>query len=180
MTIIPGLFAHYLSRTAGKYYGVMGGNNVITATSAVTASRLYTIPFLVLTAETFDRIGIYVQTGAAGSARLGIYRDVGSAPGSLLLDAGEIDATDAGAKEIVINQTLQPGLYWLAINFNSTPKVMGPTSVSNLTGMGIDSIGLINAGSSVYYTTSAYGALPNPHPAPTVGTVCPGILLRRA
>jgi len=60
-------------------------------------------------------LGISVTTGAVGNAvRLGIFRDNGGYPGTLLLDAGTVVATGAAFVQAVINQALTPGIYWLA------------------------------------------------------------------
>lgn len=183
MPAIPGLFAKYYNRTSGKYYGSLGASSIVTA-STVVANYLYTIPFLCLKTETFDRIGIYIDTLATGNAKLGIYNDDGNcSPGTLLLDAGAIDTGTTGAKEIVINQVLNSGLYWLSILYNATPKVKAPGSVTCLLGLGSDSLASTATGNnSMYYTSCAYGDLPNPHPAPVLGiaTTSPAIMLRKA
>jgi hypothetical protein len=132
-----------------------------------------------MVAESFDRIAIAVATVAAGNARLGIYADNNFKPGALVLDAGAVDTTDAGNKEITINQALQPGLYWLVVLYDATPVVRAPSYSINLLGFGSTSIG----SGSVFgaYTTQAYGALPDPHPTPTmVNATCHGIPLKRA
>lgn len=76
---------------------------------------LIAAPFPVHSAMTFDRIGIEVTTSAAsGVVRLGIYGDSDGIPGSLILDAGTVDASTTGAKEITISQQLTPGMYYVA------------------------------------------------------------------
>lgn len=88
-------------------------------TSGITSNRLYYLPYLITTSTTFDRIAIE-HLGAVGGAssvvRLGIYSSTSSLPSTLVLDAGTIDLTTAIAfKTITINQTLTPGLYFLAV-----------------------------------------------------------------
>lgn len=63
----------------------------------------------------FDRIGVEVTTGSASNVyRLGIRYDTGACyPGALLLDAGTVDASSNGAKEITISQTLAAGIWWV-------------------------------------------------------------------
>ncbi len=179
LPIMPGLFGKSLSRTPGKYYGPLGGSNV-TTTSTAMVNKIYAVPFLVLVEETFDRISITIQTAAAGNARLGVYRDNGYAPGSLLVDAGEIDTGTTGDKEIVINQILSPGLYWLAIIYSAAPKVYAPNFTVNLLGLGSNNVQGSGNG-MVYLTDQAYGALPDPHPTPVIASAtCPGIVLRKA
>jgi len=65
----------------------------------------------------FDRIGINISVaGAAGAlVRLGVYKvNQEYYPTSLILDAGEIDASTAGNKNIPIDLTLDRGWYTLA------------------------------------------------------------------
>ena len=64
---------------------------------------------------TFDRIGVHVTTAVSGATvRLGIYADSVNRPAALVLDAGTVDASSTGYKEITISQTLSAGVYWLA------------------------------------------------------------------
>jgi hypothetical protein len=67
--------------------------------------------------QAFDRIGCEVTTVAAagGVARLGLYTNSIDRPDALVGDFGTVDTTILGAREIVIAQTLDPGLYWLAV-----------------------------------------------------------------
>jgi hypothetical protein len=65
---------------------------------------------------TIDRIGIEVTTGsAATTVRLGIYSpDPNSGlPRRLLLDAGTVDSSSTGFKEIVVNLDIPVGLVWV-------------------------------------------------------------------
>lgn len=182
MQTIPGQYAKYLSRTSGNYYGAIGvsGN---TGAFAVAADKIYARPFLVMQTESFDRIGLHISTGTTGKARLGIYADDGTLqPGARILDAGsEIDTADSGFKEITINQSLTPGLYWLVCIFNATPSVRKANSVIAVLGLGASSATYSSGASEGYYTTQAYGELPIMHPAPTLGNVesYPCVLLRR-
>ncbi|KKL72109.1 hypothetical protein LCGC14_2088210 [marine sediment metagenome] len=81
--------------------------------------RLYYIPIYVGRTITYDRIGLDVNTAAPGrSARIGIYnmtrQDSGAIPGTLVLDAGTVDLSATGVKEINISQELAVGYYYLA------------------------------------------------------------------
>jgi len=84
-------------------------------TLVLTLNELRACPLPVGKAVTLDRIGLEVTTAVATAVvRLGIYADDGNGyPGALVLDAGTIDASTTGFKEIVINQALAAGLYWL-------------------------------------------------------------------
>ena len=103
---------------------------------------LIAAPFPVHSTMTFDRIGLEVTTSAAsGVVRLGIYGDSDGIPGSLILDAGTVDASTTGAKEITISQQLTPGMYYLAavgqvssgivVRARSGGPIMVDTSVRN-------------------------------------------------
>ena len=60
---------------------------------------------------TLDRIGVDITTagGVGALYRLGIYDE----NLNRVLDAGTVDATSTGIKEITINQVLPAGIYWL-------------------------------------------------------------------
>jgi len=73
----------------------------------------------------------YVGTGVAGATvRGGIYdSDSSGFPGSLLLDAGTIDASTTGYKSIAINITLSSGRFWLAgVSQGGAPTVQIQTN----------------------------------------------------
>ena len=107
---------------SGAWYGPLGFYEA--SGGAVTNERLRGCYFPVTTDVTLDRIGISVNTaGAAGSViRLGIYRDDGAiGPDALVLDAGTVDSTTTGRKEITISQALTPDNYWLMLAGQGTP-----------------------------------------------------------
>jgi len=102
------------------------------------------IPFVVSVNQSWDRIGLEVTTaGSAGSViRLGLYSSSNCIPTNLIADYETVPADSLGIKVIVISQTLTPGLYFFALNHNSTtpmafrcvpydqaiPNVLGSTS----------------------------------------------------
>lgn len=100
---------------SGRYYN---GNIVTTAAAATYASvanRMDAQTFFVRDTTSFDRISLNTATISAGAVtRLGIYKGDGTnyVPRSLVLDAGTFTGT-GGTSEIVINQKLTPGLYYL-------------------------------------------------------------------
>lgn len=98
---------------SGLYY--YQPSNPSDQNNAAALNELYAVPFPVSVGTTFDRIGIEITVGAATAVvRLGIYTsENGPRPANLVLDAGTIDASTTGSKEIVISQTLTPGFYWL-------------------------------------------------------------------
>jgi len=132
-------------------------------TLAITASRLYAIPFLVCNTHTYVKIGIYVGTLSAGLVRLGIYSNLDNDvyPGALLVDAGVVDVGSTGLKEIVISQQLSPGLYWLALVGNSTPTLRAVTVAGAVPIIGLDNAFNTTPGNG-WYVAFTYAALPNP------------------
>jgi hypothetical protein len=98
---------------SGKWVRAVIGD---TNDAAVTNGRLYFGWLPVTRNATFDRIGCRVSTGDATlTVRLGIYTDDGfGKPNTKVLDAGTVDGTASGAKEIVISQALTAGNHWLA------------------------------------------------------------------
>lgn len=130
------------------------------------ANTIEAFPFPVYWSQnTFDRIGVYVATAAAGSkCRLGIYSDNGLVyPSSLILDAGEVLTDTIGLKELTINQTLARGVYWLVRLNNGTPALKGVPATSAI------SIGVFTdwtIGPCVSRAgTFTYGTLPGTFPA---------------
>ncbi|WNT44598.1 minor tail protein [Arthrobacter phage Tillums] len=107
----------------GSYYTPRGARSAF----ATTADRLTIVPFLVPKNQQFVRIGTEVTVAAASSTvRLGIYNiGTNGLPTSLVLDAGTIDASTTGAKEITIDTGVLPaGLYGLAaVAQGGTPTV---------------------------------------------------------
>jgi hypothetical protein len=132
-------------------------------TLAITAGRLYAVPFLLSGTHQFIRIGIYVGTLSAGQARLGIYanQDGDVYPGALILDAGFVDVGTTGLKEIVISQQLSPGLYWLALVGNSAPTLRAVAVAGAMPILGLDNAFNITPGNG-WYVAFTYAALPNP------------------
>ena len=139
------------------------------STFTLTANRIYAHPFYVPKTITLDRIAVNVTTlVASGKCRLGIYSDNNCEPGTLLLDAGEVDTSATGVKSLTINQQLtENNLYWLVFVSNSaTHVVRGAPVASILVVLGFDN-NLGTAGVKAFYATQTYGALPSTFPTPT-------------
>jgi hypothetical protein len=144
----------------GSYYTPRGARSAF----AATVDRLTVVPFLVPKDQRFVRIGAEVTVAAASSTvRLGIY-NIGSngLPTALVLDAGTIDSSTTGAKEITIDTTLPAGLYGLAAVANG-----GTPTVRTITGGGAIEVGNGSLASSTqsnpntgFYSTGVTGALP--------------------
>lgn len=133
-------------------------------TVTLSVDKLYAYPLAIARALTIDRLAIYVFSEVAGNARLGIYNDNGSVyPGSLLLDAGEVDVSSTGLKEIIISQALTKGLYWLALLCNAGPTIYKGAMAFSPLGRSNTSLAPIYS----HYSKSGitYGALPDPFPS---------------
>ncbi len=112
----------YRKIVTGRYYGP-GPHTP--STGANGAGLLMAIPFWVPEAFLADRIACEVTTAAASSTvRLGIYNtSMLDQPNILVVDAGTVDSSTTGVKELTISQVLRPGLYWLA----AVPQGGSPT-----------------------------------------------------
>jgi hypothetical protein len=118
----------------------------------------------------FDRIGLEVTAGATnGLARLGVYNCNPDTyePTSLILDAGEVDVSTAGLKEIAIDLRLERGFYHLATILNvSGISLRYSTYVVSPIGSNVQRIRTFSGWVKDPYT---YGPLPNPFPTPSYG-----------
>jgi len=148
---------------ATRYFSAAWGATAGT-TLALTADRLYAIPFFCPQTFVMGQIDINVTTLSAGNARMGIYEDNGKCnPGKLLLDAGEVSTGSNGVKGITVTKKLRGGkLYWLALVASATPTIRASAVGSNLTTFfGLDST-LGTAWGTFLYKSFTYAALPNP------------------
>lgn len=153
------------SSILNTFYGPPISDNGLSTLGAANLNFLYAIPLIVPISMTVDRIGIDIGLGNAGTnVRLGIYRSTVIYPGSLLLDTGTVVlGAIPGITSIIINQTLTPGLYWLAF--------LSDTDVSMSTFGSDSTICILGLGSTdftvplyAFRVAQAFGALPNPYP----------------
>lgn len=165
----------------GEYIETLLGTTA--AANALTANKLYAVPFVVARAMTFDRIAVQVTTLAAGSSiRLGIYNDgTNLYPGALLLDAGEVSAATTGVKAITINQALTKGLYWLALVSDGAPAIY--FSYWGWAGLGKVATNFSDEQYRYWSVSFTYAALPDPFTtggSRTSANAKPGIFMRLA
>lgn len=175
-----------LSFVSGLYYGAETALPIgQLSTLALTANRLYAVPFHTgpegMTAAT---VLINVTSGSAGNLRLGVYAASTTAPfypAALLVDWGEVDVTNTGTKTINITDVQLLGtspsqLVWLAAVTEATPTLI---SVSNAASqLGASS----TAGSmqTAVYVAHTYGVLPTPFGSPTLSNSAPQIVCSAA
>ena len=151
-----------LLRTGEYFFGVPARS---ASTLTPTVDFISASPIWIARNLTADRIAIEVTTAVAGGMlRLGIYNaGTNLYPGTLLLDAGEVDGSTTGVKSITISQALTKGLYWGAVIPNSSTLVVRAWTTSYPL-LGVTATGF----STTYvewYKSQAYGALPDPFPA---------------
>lgn len=161
----------------GHYYtGMMSASD---GTGTITQNVEFAIRFEVGQAKTFDRIGLEITTGVAlGTARLGIRQDSGvGTPGTLLLDAGTIDATTNAYAEITISQLLPPGRWWLTATGQGAVGI-GCRARQLDTFIGQTVTTTYGAGS--YIATGVTGALGATYTIAGVAAGAPKILMRAA
>jgi len=108
-----GSYPNVPAPASGRYLHPGGGAAVA---GAISVGVLCFRKILVPANQTFDRIACEILVPGAGSVvRLGIYTcDVHGFPSTRVLDAGTVDASTAGVKEISISQALSAGVYCLA------------------------------------------------------------------
>lgn len=137
--------------------------------AATTQDRLTFTRVILQKAVSIDRIGVNVNTGAAGSTiRLGAYAsDTNGYPGALLFDAGTVDSSGTGFLTITISKTIGPGLVHLAaVAQGGTPNVKIVTNNSIYTRpfqtgttSGSD---LVALNPSFFWQAGVTGPLPDP------------------
>ena len=116
---------------AGRYYSpsIGGGPD---AGGGYGANRLVFSPFFCPETRTFDRIGCGITVlFSPSTVALGIWKNDRAGipgPGTLVLDAGTVDSSTTGYKEITISEELSPGLYWLGARSNHSNVSIRRTS----------------------------------------------------
>ncbi|QKQ75578.1 hypothetical protein [Nostoc sp. TCL240-02] len=97
----------------GRYFSSGVGDGSLVSASML-AGQIFYCPIIIPQTITVDRIAVNVGTGqTAGEARLAMryFSNSSKSVGRLLFDAATVDCSTSGAKEITINQIIQPGYY---------------------------------------------------------------------
>ena len=143
-----------------SYYTPRGARSAF----ATVLNRLTFVPFELTADKTVTSIGCEVTVAAAiSTVRLGIYK-IGPTgiPTDLVIDAGTVDSSTTGGKEVAISQALVAGMYALAAVAQG-----GTPTVRTITGGGALDVGAGSLASSTqsnpqtgFYASSIAGALP--------------------
>lgn len=146
--------------------------NVAGATTTPTAHTIYFTPIYMSQPWAFDRISCEVTAGGgAGTlARLGLYTATVSTngaltPGTLIVDAGTVDANSVAVADKTISQTLS-GWYFTAFVTQAgtfrrpggTQDMVGPGNLTTTTTSFTFTGGVENAQGSVLVTAQNIGA----------------------
>lgn len=162
-----------------KFYGGFG----TALSNNLTANTMEAYLFPVFEDTTFDRIGVTIGASVASSTvRLGIYA-AGSdgLPGALVLDAGTVDSSTTGNKEITISQALAAGWYYLAMLSASAVGINRVTSGGpDLLGSSSNAFVIAMQVGGSRAVTAGWSALPDPFGALTVNTQWRPVHLRAA
>jgi hypothetical protein len=172
---------------SGRYYGgesILPQGSFSSSALTVTAGRLYGTPFYVPRTQAFDRIGIYVNTTAAGKAGRCLVYAIGSdgLPGSLVFDPGaNLNAGVFGANEHTIALTLPGDTWYLTAFWSDGAPVVGGFSPGPAF-FGLGTLNESGRAASVYVDVAGgFGSAPATFGAPTYNTGAqPRIVLRAA
>jgi len=133
---------------------------------AAGAGVIYYTPIFVTEDTNYDRVGVEVTIGAAGSAEIWLYEWDDGLPGDKIADLGDVaDTTNVVLNQVVINLNLVGGTYYfLAIRCTGTPTLNGVDDRScSLIPVPSVSAGFRTPGTIMTVTA----ALADPAPAPT-------------
>lgn len=122
-TLVAEQQADFRKTVAGRYYPTLSTSWA--TGGAPTADTIYFTPFVIKEATSIDRLAIRVLTGvASGEVQLAVYAasaTTGRPAGSALADTGVVGATVATLVDAAVTPvTLQPGVYYFALQGNNT------------------------------------------------------------
>ena len=147
---------------AGRYYGPSVGNSP-DAGGGYGANRLVWAQFFVAEDRTFDRIGCGVTVAVASTTQgLGIWKNDRAGipgPGTLVLDAGTVDSSTTGYKEITISQALPAGLHWLGVRSNGVGTVSIRRTLTTQIILGTNTLGTYT-GAPYFDSAAAFASDP--------------------
>lgn len=131
---------------------------------ALTANRLYYIPYHLDYEKDVDEIGVVVTTGAGTNMRLGLYRrDPDGNPGDLLITSGDLNPSTTGLKNdsTFTTQNFDLNEYYIAIVSDGATALRATTASqqSGANALGVIASTFIN-GTSLYEDLGVWSALP--------------------
>lgn len=169
-------FQHVNNVAGDERYYVVGYSGGAIGTFTSNVGVALSMPLIMPFRARIDRIGVKVVSGAAGTARIGIYNTTSAVnlkPLDLVSDSGDIDTSTTGLKVATVNWVLESNtLYWATLNVSAGSVVMNgmPAAIAYPI-LGFDntfSASAANAGGLGWVSTLAYGAYPLTLPAPVI------------
>lgn len=132
------LFQHYLPPApamlpyvSGRFYASQHARAVGGAV-AMTANRLYCVPYVLARPGLFSAMAVSVTTGAAGVLSMALAADDGTGHPGRLMEEPVVDAdtTAAGNALCAFAQPrwISAGIWWLLLCFSGAPSVRGTST----------------------------------------------------
>ena len=116
---------------SGRFYASQQARAVGGAV-AMTANRLYCVPYVLARSGLFTAMAVSVTTGAAGLLRMALAGDDGTGhPGRLIEEpVADADTTAAGNALCLFVQPrwISAGVWWLLLCFSGAPSVRGTST----------------------------------------------------
>lgn len=114
----------------GEFFGspfILGG----ASSQGTGVGRMFFVPFVVSQDMTIAGISVHCPTAVASStARLGLYAaSADGRPTTLIVDGGVVDCSTTGDKEVVVNQSVTAGMFFVAVVGQGTAPTLRCTSV---------------------------------------------------
>lgn len=121
--------------TSGRYY-TPDGILTVTAGSAVTSGTIYMAAGYIRRPVTISALVHRITTlVAGGNVQVSLYASdptSGYPTGAPLFTSASQATTAAGPIEVAVSQTLAPGRYWLALQFNNSTNVFETIASNNV------------------------------------------------
>jgi hypothetical protein len=112
---------------AGRYYlpGTVAAVQDNTKNMAVSANKVYALPFLVTEPVHVGVLGCYTQSGATGNNRMGVYRDGTDLVPAQLIEGSASKAVGSGFTSHTFSPVidLYRGLHWIVSCWSGTPTM---------------------------------------------------------
>lgn len=159
------------------------------AGAAITANRLYAVPFIVSYPTIFQKMGTRVTTGVDNeNLRFGIYTDSAGVPTNLVAQTGNVLASSAGTPKAVSgaftvgNLQLMPGVYWIAMVGSNGGINVAFYSVTDNNEAALGRADFVDVDAATHvFVAHNFGALPDPFGSPTyAGAAVPVINIQVA